>query len=304
MAIIPSLRIQDNTLFHHTGDPFRDAVIHTASLLAVLLLTLTAAALFATRPATLPNSLTAATPRILALLTFLIAFLLTPMAAPVWRYTPQLAFLQFPWRILILLAATLCLSLTIALSRIPIKPARATAVSLLLAAILTAPAYRLFAQGCDESSSVSATLSLFRSGQGTEPTDEYTPTTADNDALQHNNPPYWLGARDNPSSPPPHSPGPGPAPLHLDLQLATPQTLILNLRAFPAWHITRNGQLITDRLDRDDGLLAIPVPAGPARIDVTYVPSRDQLLGNGISLISLSILLALETRRRLRPSTF
>src|ERR1700723_3397758 len=45
MAIIPNMRIQDNFLFHHTGDLAHDQVLHTASILAVILLTLTIAAI-------------------------------------------------------------------------------------------------------------------------------------------------------------------------------------------------------------------------------------------------------------------
>ena len=45
MAIIPFYRIQDNFLFHHTTDIPHDQVLHTASLIAVLLITLTVATL-------------------------------------------------------------------------------------------------------------------------------------------------------------------------------------------------------------------------------------------------------------------
>src|SRR5882757_8347200 len=45
MAIIPNMRIQDNFLFHRTGDAPHDQVLHTASLIAVILLILTAVTL-------------------------------------------------------------------------------------------------------------------------------------------------------------------------------------------------------------------------------------------------------------------
>src|SRR4030088_868446 len=45
MAIIPNMRIQDNFLFHRTGDALHDQVLHTASLIAVILLILTAVTL-------------------------------------------------------------------------------------------------------------------------------------------------------------------------------------------------------------------------------------------------------------------
>ncbi len=45
MAIIPFYRIQDNFLFHHTIDLAHDKVLHTASLIAVILIVLTVATL-------------------------------------------------------------------------------------------------------------------------------------------------------------------------------------------------------------------------------------------------------------------
>ena len=37
-AIGPDMRFQDSFLFHHTGEPFHDTVLHTASILACILL--------------------------------------------------------------------------------------------------------------------------------------------------------------------------------------------------------------------------------------------------------------------------
>src|SRR3984885_4905198 len=56
MAIIPNMRIQDNFLFHHTGDIPHDQVLHTASLIAILLIAFTAGALFAAKRVTNPGA--------------------------------------------------------------------------------------------------------------------------------------------------------------------------------------------------------------------------------------------------------
>ena len=45
----------------------------------------------------------------LALLTAVIAFLLTPLSTPIWHHLPNLAYLQFPWRLLTLLTPILAL---------------------------------------------------------------------------------------------------------------------------------------------------------------------------------------------------
>jgi hypothetical protein len=82
-----------------------------------------------------------------------------------------------------------------------------------------------------------------------------------------------------------------------------PEDLILNLRDYPTWRITLNGTPITDRLQRDDGLIAIPLPPGPSTINITNAQSIDQTAGDAISLASLALLLfLLNTGRKTRLS--
>src|SRR5207245_966370 len=118
--------------------------------------------------------------------------LLTPLTTPIWTHAPELAFLQFPWRLTAILAAILALTLAIALRSLHLKPTTTAALTLVVAAAFTYPAYHLFHQPCDEEDTIPARHTLFQSNRGAEPTDEYTPTNADNDSLSPNNPPYWL----------------------------------------------------------------------------------------------------------------
>jgi hypothetical protein len=340
MAIIPNMRIQDNFLFHHTGDAPHDQVLHTASLIAILLLALTAAALLAARRAKKPGapyldsamgalrepgSPTSAfarwsgearpasshSPEIsfvtrspqperaklipayllasLTILTIAITLLLTPLTTILWTHAPELAFLQFPWRLVAILAAVLTLTIALALSPFNLKPASAAALTLVLAATLTYPAYTFFHQPCDEEDTVQARLALFHSNQGAEPTDEDTPINADNDSLAQTNPPDWLSP--DPNAKAPINTQPGPSPQDLTVNASAPEDLILNLRDYPAWRITRNGTPITDHLQRDDGLIAFPIPAGPSTIDIHYAQTLDQTLGDVLSLASLGLLL-------------
>jgi hypothetical protein len=331
MAILPEMRIQDNFLFHHTGDVLHDQVLRTVSLVAVILITLTVATLlylraregapyldsemWASREARPSSShsleispLTLSpqrehTKRVpafvftsLTILTITIALLLTPLTTPIWNHAPELAFLQFPWRLTAILAAVLSLTIALALSEIKIKPAAATALSITLATAFTYPAYTFFHQPCDDEDTVQTRLTLFQSNKGAEPTDEYTPTTADNDSLAPADPAYWL-------SPAPHAKAPAntipsPAPTHLTVNSPAPEDIILNLRDYPSWSITRNGTPITNRLQRDDGLIALPIPAGPSTIDITYAQTMDQTAGDIISLASIAFLALFLSRRR------
>ncbi|WP_213807641.1 hypothetical protein [Granulicella sp. dw_53] len=300
MAILPGLRIQDNFLFHHTTDALHDTVLHTASTIAILLLALTALTLLLNYRRTATGLLPA-----LTTLTVAIAFLLTPLSNQIWLHAPELAFLQFPWRLLAILAAALSLSLVLVLNRAHLTSTQTTVAALVVAAALTGPAYMLLRQPCDPEDTVAARVALFHSTQGSEPTDEYTPVTADNDSLGQTNPPYWLSS--NPAALAPANTQPGPAPTHLALNSPIPQTLILNLRDYPAWRITLNQTLLTTRTQRDDGLIALPIPAGPSQIEVTHIQLPDQILGDLVSLLTLvtfTIFLLRSRKTQLRSSSF
>ena len=124
MAILPGLHPQDNFLFHHTGaspdDLLHDQVLHTASIIAIILIACTIAALAITRAQRKPESTNATLLPALSILTLTIAFFLTPLSAPLWHCLPELRFLQFPWRLLAILAPTLSLTLALALARVPL----------------------------------------------------------------------------------------------------------------------------------------------------------------------------------------
>jgi uncharacterized membrane protein len=325
-AILPSLDPLQNFLFHHTSDHEQDAVLHTASIVAVLLIALTTLALLLAFKSAKNSELTsdpstpssdrdgAADARLrwasrasatapaqlilpLAILTLIIAFLLTPLSAPVWTHLPQFRFLQFPWRLTAILAATFALAFSLALSRLSLNSTRTTSISLLVALVLSFLAYDAFHQRCYPEDTVQARVAVFRStNPGSEPTDEYTPTGADNDSLDDLNPGYWLAT--SPKTAAPNHATPGPAPHHIDLNPTTPQILILNLRDYPAWHITLNGAPITTRLHRDDGLIAVSLPAGPAHLELTYATLPDQRLGYLISALSAVALIFLLRNHR------
>jgi hypothetical protein len=348
MTIIPNMRVQDNFLFHHTGDLAHDQVLHTASILAIILLTLTSAAIAISLtqsnkknrltnpvekalPFSDPSNFdpskemssrpersgverpphfagTTATPAAslnlyisLAILTAAIALLLTPLTTIIWNHAPELAFLQFPWRFLAILAPIFSLSTALALTPLHLKPTTHTLLAISIAATLTYPAYIFFRQSCDEEDTPAARQALFQSNQGTDPTDEYTPTTADNDSLSPKDPPFWLSP--DPNAKAPSNTQPSPTPPHITINAPIAEDLILNLRDYPNWHISLNGSPDSTRDQRDDGLIALPIPGGPSTIAITYAHTLDQTIGNTISLLALATLLFLLRRKSQSQST-
>ena len=300
MAIIPNMRFEDNFLFAHTSDSAHNAVLHTASLLAVVLLLLTAIAMAAlflrTRSKAAP---------LLAALTLAIAFLLVPISTPLWRHLPDLAFLQFPWRLLTLLSAVLAFAIALLLPRGENLRNPLLIAAPVCALVLSLLGITLYRQLCDDTDLPAATASLFNTHHGVTPTDEYTPNGADNDVLRSNDPGYWLT-----NDPAGFAPGTLPnlgdtdpsfaddldpeqtvsteAPQHLVLNLPQPETLVLNLRDFPDWRLTRNGSELPPHVERDDGLLAIALPAGPSTLDITWKYTLDQKLGLAITACALA----------------
>ncbi len=316
MVIIPGMQPADHFLFHrmpgHTPDElFHNDVVRTASEVALLLLFGIACTLpFARRH---PDTARPQPDPILPLsaLALAITFLLTPASALVWTYLPQLRFLQFPWRLSVLLGLIFALFAALALNRYRrLTTLRILGLTLLFASLLIPAAWLQFHQFCEYQDTEALRVALFHSPLGAEPTDEYTPIDADPEALQPNDPPFWL--LPNPTQPgqenapaPPNS-APGQAPNHLQLTLHKPELLVLNRRQYPAWHLRLNGVEVPSHTpERTDGLLTVALPAGTDTIDLVWKTMPDQQAGWVLSGFAVLSAFGLARRKRAavdRPS--
>lgn len=297
MAVLPGMRPADNTLFHHTPDAEHDAVLRTASLIAVVLLAATAAFLAAAFARSGRHGRRNSGPlSTLAILAATVLFLLTPVSLVFWRHLPELAFLQFPWRLLAVLGMVMALAAALALRDLRLRPDLAILGALLLAGAVAVPSASHFFQACDTGESPREALATLPTSFTVLPTDEYTPEPADNDAIRHNNPPFRLSH--DPDTATPETAEAGPAPSHLDLTLAAPEFVILNLRDYPAWQATLNGSPVPHGPQRDDGLLTFALPAGHNHLDLRYARTPDQTAGNVLSVLALFTLGLLRLRAR------
>jgi hypothetical protein len=201
-----------------------------------------------------------------------------------------------------------------------------TVLTLLLPLAIAVPAYRLYHQPTDDPTHLAQ---LFTTHHGFLPTDEYTPTAADNDPLRSDNPAYWLLPADaNPNTPAPNTIPTAAelnpnldaddtpisdaqtvsttAPHHFTLTLTQPSLLVLNLRDYPNWQISTGCEhciffKIFTPIPRNDGLIAIAVASGHSTIDITWHRTLDEQLGLALSALSL-IALAFPLRRRASPT--
>jgi hypothetical protein len=317
-AIASGMRVEDSFLFEHTGEAFHDQVLHTASWIAIALLAFTAIAAALSRR----NARAAAVREPLILLSAVITYLLLPISDVMWRHTPELRFLQFPWRWLLVLGLIAALLAGSCLrgeasSRRNIS-LRAAAI-LLLACLMSGLTSAYFWQPCDDEDNVRAQLTTFQSG-GFEGTDEYTAAPADNGDIQQGLPPirvlHEAGGDEADSSvaenPDWHaSPDVHLSQIHIErwhvehmratVDAADPAFAVVRLMDYPAWLVRVNGRPVGARPRRDDGLMVIPLPSGHSQIDIRYGTTSDMWAGRILSLLAIICLLAVFRVVGLRP---
>jgi hypothetical protein len=190
---------------------------------------------------------------------------------------------------------------------------------------------RSYFQVCAEEDSVPGMLQMLGGGAGFRGMDEYVPPGADNalvatglpDACLVSDPAAALGVEQHPAPdaapdddlpPPVWQAGQGLAGQGSCLQVfnALPErvrshaehfevraevrqagTMVLRLRSYPAWRVRVNGQVVNALPKRDDGLVAVPVPAGPVDVTVDWRATPDVLMGRVLSVLGVLLLMGL-----------
>ncbi|HUB18928.1 MAG TPA: 6-pyruvoyl-tetrahydropterin synthase-related protein [Acidobacteriaceae bacterium] len=344
-SIGPLMRVEDSFLFRYvpltaaTADERFDTIYHngvlrTASWIAVVLVAGCVVAALGprlqarrrpqtalpgekTEPATLGPSGSGLRAPLLVLGLFIL-FLLFSWSDPLWRHLPELRYLQFPWRWLLVLGLVFAALAGLALRREQATRraiARRGVVVLLFACGMALLSSFLFWQPCDDQDNVAAQIAAFHS-TGFEGTDEYTPAAAHNDAVQQNLPPIRVLNSVDAEEPsdfdnPPWTPDPSqqisaqirierwsPERCVASIATAAPGYAVLRLMDYPAWQVTLNGSALRARPHRIDGLLVVPIAAGTTRIDIRWRITPDQAAGIALSLVALAITLALAWKGR------
>jgi hypothetical protein len=318
-AVGPGMRIEDSFLFGRSGEPFHDQVLATASWIATFMLTVSLAAAVAlllrrerssdefSRAKTLWIPLMALLP--------LILFLLLPLSSFVWAHAPEMAFLQFPWRWL--LVAGIAYALLVAAV---LRGGIALCLGLFSVVLLGGIQQQWFYQPCDDEDAVAAQITDFETGAGVGGTDEYVTHGADNSAIQKGLPqvrvlpspdadavdssiaenPDWNSGATHESIAGSKIDVEREAGEHwtVQLRLQTSGFAVLRLMDYPAWEVRVNGAEIVARPRRDDGLLTVPIAAGVSRIDVSWQTTGDVWMGRVVSLLALLMVIPIAFRNR------
>ena len=91
-------------------------------------------------------------------------------------------------------------------------------------------------------------------------------------------------------------------PERMQIAMVAPRAgfLVLKLRTFPAWRVTLNGKPAPNSGGRADGLMAIPVEAGPVDVRVEWRTTADVVASRCVSALALLGLVGLaDAERRL-----
>lgn len=250
----------------------------------------------------------------LAMIPVVVLLLQFPFSGWVWNALPKLRYLQFPWRWLVTLEGPMSILLAGAVwtdrKRLRTLAAVTCAVALAVSIVVEE---RAFFQACDDEDAVSAMVATYRAGDGFAGTDEYEPPYADNSMMPTNLPTSCLThsataplgvaneygiydwAADQHSCDATFEAAAGTTAEHMRIDADTPHTgyLVLKLRSYPAWAVRVNGQLQNHLVEREDGLIAVPVGQGKSHITVDWTTTKDDWAGRGLSSLALALLTGL-----------
>jgi hypothetical protein len=281
------VRPAENFLFTRIGEPEHDSFLRTLSWLAVGELAITGVAMFFARGWRRRN------PTLwwsLAILAGVSLALTLPIASLAYRLMPDLRFLQFPWRWLMVTGIAYAVFLVAA---VPKFRGKASLYAVLFVTLIAVCNLAL-QPPCDPEDTPSMLSSVFHAGYGYMGTDEYAPAGADNYEIKPDYPEFAIRGEDG-------RPAADARVTHLHSGLyrkqltvdsSQPVALVLRLMNYPAWRVEVNGSRITPLADDPTGRMVIAVPAGSSEVDVRFIRTPDRWLGDGLSLAAFLSLFA------------
>jgi hypothetical protein len=316
----PGLRIENNWLFGLSPDPALKAHNIELRLVSQLVVVMIAIALLSALAVWLRRRTYASARRtwiVLACIPAAVLFLQLPLSLPIWNLLPKLHFLQFPWRWMLVLEAPMGILLAAAVwPDASAKRAKRIVVTAICSVLLLASlafATKTFFRACEPDGQLSTLLAAYRSGLGFWGAYEYAPPGADNslvatglpDACLTTDPDLQLGVASTSDRNPAWSAAQGSCAAIASAEFHTPEHLristtsihsgflILRLRSYPAWRITVNGRLSTNLQQREDGLVAVPVPQGTVSVAADWTTTPDAIAGRSVTAVGLLLLPAL-----------
>jgi len=227
-------------------------------------------------------------------LSALSVFLMLPASGAVWRHAPEMRFLQFPWRWLLVVAVGFGFFLgeAIATSR------RRLTLALLCAAVLAGTGVVMTRITYWDSDVLDDVVAAVANGQGYDGTYEYCPFACDPAALAPNSPLVALLPNETQGNADTTSPtAPGKAgtftlqkwqPEEKAFVVDAPGRLraAVRLLYYPAWKARVNGVRVQATTDPDTGQMIVQVPEGKSLVEINFARTADCTTGAAISCIA------------------
>jgi len=300
-ALYGGLTPADNFLYAKTSDAEHDAFNRIASHIAVVLIFwMVCAALAAwhgsSRTST-GNLKSDSLPTMVGLSAAAIV-LLFPFTSILWRYLPELRFVQFPWRWMSVIALCAVIFTTVT-TRGSLRW-----VWLLFAALMIAgSAHYMVKHAWWDTEDMPTLQAAMQDGTGFEGTDEYDPAGDDRSDLSQKEPRAHILR---------HASGPLAQDEsnvvvekwhaeHRAVRIVSknPANVVLRVLNYPAWRVTVNGAAVTPWHPKGIEQMIVPVPAGQSEVRIDFTRTADRTLGGWISIASLiSSLFILVWKRR------
>jgi len=285
-ALAGGLTPAENFLYARTADPEHDAFNRVASNIAVMLLVWAVTGMAAAwrtkrqRESAWKNVLMP-----LTALTAAVLLLMLPVTSLVWRWLPELRFIQFPWRWMSVLA--ICALIFMAATWRGV--ARWIWLAAMALAVVGGGRY-LVKHTWWDTEDMPTLQGAMTSGEGFEGTDEYDPIGDDHTDLPLKQPRAWFVSDQG------HITEGAGYKIHVDQWTAEHRKLravtlqksrvAVRLVDYPAWQITVNGEPLMAQHAAGTAQLIIPVQAGESRIEIKFVRTMDRAVGGWVSVLS------------------
>ena len=221
-----------------------------------------------------------------------VGFAMLPVSALFWRILPELAFVQFPWRLLLVLNAIAVIT-AVGFRRVVIPAvAFVVCIGMLLAiAFRSVPIARLDAED------LAATRSAVSTGAGYQGAWEYAPRDASIETLQNAPRSFLVSASslddaEREIKAEVNKLTLTPEKISMQVEVAEKARLTLHLLNYPAWQASVNGKPGVPQTD-ETGRLTVDVPAGRDALELQFTRTMDRTAGTAVTIVALVVLIVI-----------
>jgi hypothetical protein len=216
------------------------------------------------------------------------ALLMFPFTLILWKYLPQLRFVQLPWRWLLCLNAALALLVAMGVRRWLSRALVYAAMLVTLAAVW----HWVQPPWWDRAADIQDMRDNLDEG-GYESVDEYVPTGGDVQAIRRDAPEVIVEGDGQIQAGQIKMDDWAPESKSFTAIVPQPSRLVLHLFNYPAWNVKVNGRPMTAETQTATGQMIIPVQPGTNRVRIIFSRTWDRTAGAAISGVALLFMVVL-----------